>query len=94
VYEPAELSGAFESMARDHAGGLVVLADVVFISERRTIIGLAAQHRLAAIYEEREFAADGGLLSYGPNVPELARHSAALVDKILRGTKPSDLPIE
>jgi putative ABC transport system substrate-binding protein len=94
VHEPAELSGAFESMARDHAGGLVVLADVLFISERRTIIGLAAQHRLAAIYEEREFAADGGLLSYGPNVPELARHSAVFVDKILRGTKPSDLPIE
>jgi putative tryptophan/tyrosine transport system substrate-binding protein len=94
VHEPAELSGALESMARDHAGGLVVLSDVLFNSERRTIIGLAAQHRLAAIYEERDFAADGGLLSYGPNVPELARHSAAYVDKILKGAKPGDLPIE
>lgn len=94
VHEPAELSGAFESMARDHAGGLVVLADVLFISERRIIIGLAAQHRLAAIYEEREFVADGGLLSYGPNVPELARRSAVYVDKILKGAKPGDLPIE
>jgi putative tryptophan/tyrosine transport system substrate-binding protein len=94
VHEPAELSGALESMARDHAGGLVVLSDVLFNSERRTIIGLAAQHRLAAIYEERDFAADGGLLSYGPNVPELARRSAVYVDKILKGAKPGDLPIE
>src|SRR4029077_17584712 len=73
VHEPAELSGAFQSTARDHAGGLVVLSDALFTSERRTIIGLAAQHRLAAIYEERVFAADGGLLSYGPNIPEIQR---------------------
>jgi putative tryptophan/tyrosine transport system substrate-binding protein len=94
VHEPAELSGAFESMARDHAGGLVVLSDVLFSSERRTIIGLAAQHRMAAIYENREFAAAGGLLSYGPNATELVRRSAVYVDKILKGSKPGDLPIE
>jgi putative tryptophan/tyrosine transport system substrate-binding protein len=94
VREPTELSATFEGMARDHAGGLIVLSDVLFNSARRTIIGLAAQHRLPAIYEERGFVVDGGLLSYGPNVPEMIRHSAVIVDKILRGAKPGDLPIE
>jgi putative ABC transport system substrate-binding protein len=94
VHEAAELSGAFEGMAGDHAGGLVVLADVLFNSERRTIIGLAAQHRLAAIYEDREFVANGGLLSYGPNISEMTHHSVVFIDKILKGANPGDLPIE
>jgi putative ABC transport system substrate-binding protein len=94
VHELAELSGAFQSMAQDHAGGLVVLSDALFTGERRTIIGLAAQHHLAAIYEERVFAADGGLLSYGPNIAEIQRQAAVFVDKILKGSKPRDLPIE
>ena len=94
VQEPAELSAAFEGMARNYVGGLVVLSDSLFNSTRRTIIGLAAQHRLAAIYEGREFVADGGLLSYGPNISEMQRQAAVFVDKILKGSKPGDLPIE
>ena len=66
----AELSEAFDDMARDHAGGLVVLSDALLNSKRRTIIGLAAQHRLAAMYEGREFVADGGLLSMGRIFPK------------------------
>jgi putative ABC transport system substrate-binding protein len=70
------------------------LSDNLFYSTRRTIIGLAARHRLAAIYEDREFVADGGLLSYGPNISEMQRQAAVLVDKILKGSNPGDLPIE
>ena len=58
------------------------------------IIALAAKHRLPAIYEDREFVQDGGLISYGPNIAEMTRRSAAFVDKILKGAKPGDLPIE
>jgi putative tryptophan/tyrosine transport system substrate-binding protein len=94
VREAAELSEAFDDMARDHAGGLVVLSDALLNSERRTIIGLAAQHRLAAMYEGREFVADGGLLSYGPNLSEMIRRAGGFIDKILKGAKPADLPIE
>jgi putative tryptophan/tyrosine transport system substrate-binding protein len=94
VHELAGLSAAFEGMAREHAGGLIVLSDVLLNSARGTIVGLAAQHHLPAIYEEREFVADGGLLSYGPNVSEMVRHSTVFVDKILKGANPSDLPIE
>ena len=94
VHEAAELSEAFDDMARDHAGGLVVLSDTLLNSERRTIIGLAAQHRLAAMYEGREFVADGGLLSYGPDLSEMIRRAAGFIDKILKGAKTADLPIE
>ena len=58
------------------------------------IIALAAKHRLPAIYEDREFVQEGGLISYGPNIAEMTRRSAAYVDKILKGAKPGDLPIE
>ena len=58
------------------------------------IIALAAKHRLPAIYEDREFVQDGGLISYGPNIAEMTRRSAVYVDKILKGAKLGDLPIE
>jgi putative ABC transport system substrate-binding protein len=60
----------------------------------RTILALAAEHRLPAIYHRREHIRDGGLISYGPNIAALTRRSAAYVDKILKGTKPADLPVE
>jgi putative ABC transport system substrate-binding protein len=61
---------------------------------RHQIIALAAEHRLPAMYEGQEFVADDGLTSYGPSVFELIRHLAVFVDKILKGAKPADLPIE
>jgi len=73
---------------------LLVLPDPLFYSSRQMIIALAAKHRLPAIYEDREFVQDGGLISYGPNIAEMTRRSAAFVDKILKGAKPGDLPIE
>ena len=79
---------------QDRANGVLVLADPLFNSARATIIALAAKHRLPAIYEDREFVQDGGLISYGPNIADMTRRSAAFVDKILKGAKPGELPIE
>ncbi len=94
VQDPEELSAIFNAIAQDNANGLLVLADPLFYSARQMIIALAAKHRLPAIYEDREFVQDGGLISYGPNIAEMTRRSAAYVDKILKGAKPGDLPIE
>ena len=66
----------------------------MFWNERARIVALAAQHRLPAIYEDREYAVDGGLLTYGRDVTEQFRLAAGYVDKILKGAKPSDLPIQ
>jgi len=94
VQDPDELSATFDAIAQDNAHGLLVLADPLFNSARQMIIALAAKHRLPAIYEDREFVQDGGLISYGPNIAEMTRRSAAFVDRILNGAKPGDLPIE
>jgi putative tryptophan/tyrosine transport system substrate-binding protein len=94
VQDPVELSAAFESIAQHNVNGVVVLPDLRFISVRQTIVALAAKHRLPALYEDREYVQDGGLISYGPNVAKMVRRSAAFVDKILKGAKPGDLPIE
>jgi putative ABC transport system substrate-binding protein len=71
-----------------------LFSDAQFFSARRQIGELAAKYRLPAIYESRDFVEDGGLMSYGPNIPDLSRRAAAFVVKIFNGTKPSDLPIE
>ena len=94
VEELADLPAAFGAIAQDGTDGLVALSDAQLNSARRTIIALAAKYRLAVMYEAREFAQDGGLISYGPNILEMTRRSAAFVDKILKGAKPADLPLE
>jgi putative ABC transport system substrate-binding protein len=94
VQDSSELSATFEAIAQDNASGVLVLADALFNSVRATIIALAAKHRLPAMYEDREFVQDGGLISYGPNIADMMRRSAAFVDKILKGAKPGELPIE
>jgi putative ABC transport system substrate-binding protein len=94
VQDLEELSATFDAIAQDNANGLLVLPDGLFYSARQMTIALAAKHRLPAIYENREFVQDGGLISYGPNLAEATRRSAAFVDKILKGAKPGDLPIE
>ena len=94
VRAPAELSTTFEAIAQDNANGLLVLADPMLNAARKSIIALAASHRLPAIYEDREFVQDGGLISYGPSIAEMTRRSAAFVDKILKGAHPGELPIE
>ena len=94
VQDREELSATFDAIAQHNANSLFVLPDPLFYSARQMIIALAAKHRLPAVYEDREYVLDGGLISYGPNIAEMTRRSAAFVDKILKGAKPGDLPIE
>jgi putative ABC transport system substrate-binding protein len=94
VEDPGELFATFEAIMQDRANAVLVLADPLFNSARATIIALAAKDRLPAIYEDREFVQDGGLISYGPNIADMTRRSAAFVDKILKGAEPGELPIE
>jgi putative ABC transport system substrate-binding protein len=89
-----DLSGIFVEMERKGVNALVVLSDALLNSVRRQIIALAAEHHLPAMYEAREFVEDGGLISYGPDIVEMTRRSAAFVDKVLKGISPADLPIE
>jgi putative tryptophan/tyrosine transport system substrate-binding protein len=94
VRTPADLRATFEAIAQDNANGLLVLADPMLNAARKSIIALAASNRLPAIYEDREFVRDGGLISYGPSIAEMMRRSAAFVDRILKGAHPAELPIE
>jgi putative ABC transport system substrate-binding protein len=89
---PAELR-ALEPSALSHSDGLLVMPGGMFWNNRATIIGIAAMARVPAIYPEREYADDGGLIAYGANVPDHFRQAAGYVDRILRGTNPGDLPI-
>ncbi len=92
--EPNEFDGVFAAMIRDRAGAAVVLPDPMFLTERRRLADLAAKSRLPAIYGFREHAEAGGLMSYGVNLRESYRRAATYVDKILKGAKPADLPVE
>jgi putative ABC transport system substrate-binding protein len=94
VAAPEDIPAGFEVAVGAGAEALVVLPDVMFFHERARIIALAARHRLPAIYEDREYAADGGLPTYGRDVSEPFRLAAGYVDKILKGAKPADLPIQ
>src|SRR5437773_8341450 len=91
---PNEFDGAFAAMAKERVGALLVLSDAIFSSHRTRLADLAARSRLPAAYGVRESVEAGGLMSYGPSFLDLYRRSAAYVDKILKGAKPADLPIE
>jgi putative tryptophan/tyrosine transport system substrate-binding protein len=91
---PKDFDRAFSDMTRARAGALTVLASVMFTNERRRLVDLAAKHRLPAVYSLREFVDAGGLMAYGPNLADLFRRAAVYVDKILKGAKPADLPVE
>lgn len=91
---PNEFDGAFAAMAKEREGALLVLSDVIFNDHRARIVDLAAMNRLPAAYGIRESVEAGGLMSYGPSFLEFYRRSTAYVDKILKGAKPADLPVE
>jgi putative ABC transport system substrate-binding protein len=91
---PDDFDRAFSDMTRARAGALTVLPSLMFFLERRRLVDLAAKNRLPAVYQTRDFVDAGGLLSYGPNVADLYRRAATYVDKILKGAKPADLPVE
>ena len=92
--DPDRLKAAFATMASERAGALMVLTDIMFITHRRAIVELAARHRLPAVYGEREYVNDGGLMCYGANLEDMYRRAAFYVDRILKGVRPSELPIE
>ena len=91
---PSEIEAAFAAMSSQRAGGVLVLRDALFIAQRTQIAALAAKRRLPAVYGLREEAEAGGLMAYGASVPHMFRRAATYVDKILKGAKPADLPIE
>jgi ABC-type uncharacterized transport system substrate-binding protein len=91
---PAEIDRAFVAMAREHAGALLVVMEVLFYDRREQITALAAKHRLPAVYPYSVFAEAGGLMSYAGSRSDLNRQTAVYVDKILKGAKPADLPVE
>jgi putative ABC transport system substrate-binding protein len=91
---PDEFDRAFSDMTRARADSLTVLPSNMFLREHRRLVGLAAENRLPAVYTSREFVDAGGLMSYGANQVDLYRSAATYVDKILKGAKPSDLPVE
>jgi putative tryptophan/tyrosine transport system substrate-binding protein len=92
--DPTEMERAIVAFARSANGGLIVTASPASVTHRKLIIALAARHRLPAVYAFRFMAADGGLISYGPNSIDPYRRAATYVDRILKGEKPADLPVQ
>ena len=94
VRKADDLPAAFSGAARDGAQGLLTTVETIFVVHRTRVAELAARHRLPAMYPNREFTDAGGLMSYGPTTLDLFRRTAIFVDKILKGAKPADLPVE
>ena len=94
VRDPADVDRVFDALARETNGGLIVLPDISMTNYREAIIALAARHRVPAIYPFRYFAVSGGLMSYGTNLVEVSSRAASYVDRILKGEKPGDLPVQ
>jgi putative tryptophan/tyrosine transport system substrate-binding protein len=91
---PEDIASAFPTMAKERAGAFIVLPSPMLFGEHRRIVELAANNRLPGVYQAREFVDAGGLMSYGANLDDLFRRTATYVDKILKGAKPADLPVE
>ena len=94
VHGPTDFDNAFSAITRERVGALVVLPDAMFRNQQRRILDLAAKNRLPAMYWSRELVDAGGLMAYGANIPDSYRQAAHVVDKILKGAKPGDIPIE
>jgi len=94
VSGPGEFDSAFSTMAKAHADALFVFPSAMLFSEQRRIVALAEKHRLPSMFNAREFVELGGLIGYGASITDLSRHAATSVDRILKGAKPGDLPVE
>jgi len=94
VRQPSDVETAFLHLLHDRPDALYVAGDPVVMIRRQEILDFAARHRLPAIYTGRPFVDAGGLMSYGPSLRDMAHRTAVFVDKILKGTKPGDLPVE
>ena len=94
VQEPAQFERAFSGMVRDRADALMLMPDSMFYANRTQLVALAAKNRLPVVSPWREYVEAGGLLGYGPSIPDMYRRAATYVDKVLKGAKPADLPVE
>jgi putative tryptophan/tyrosine transport system substrate-binding protein len=94
VRKPEDIVPSFETAVAKRVDAFTVLNDAVLVASRQRITALAAKHRLPTIYASREYVDVGGLISYGANYPDLYRRAATYVDKILKGAKPAELPVE
>jgi putative ABC transport system substrate-binding protein len=91
---PNDLEGLFRAAVREQAGALIVIIDTMFFAERKQIGDLGIKHRLPTMLDSGQYVDAGGLMAYGANVSDLFRRAAVYVDKILKGAKPADLPVE
>ncbi|MGA7534867.1 MAG: ABC transporter substrate-binding protein, partial [Pseudolabrys sp.] len=94
VRDATDIQDAIENCSKKPGGGLIIFPDGLLITHREPIVELAARYRLPAAYPFRSFSEAGGLLSYGPNFTAMFRRTAEYVDKILKGTRPADMPVE
>ena len=94
VHDEAEVEASITALAREPGGGLIAAPDAFINNHRRAIMTLTERHRLPAIYGFRQFATEGALISYGPDSAEIVRRSAGYVDRILKGERPADLPVQ
>jgi len=93
-YDPKGLESAFQNAKQKQVGAILTTSTRSFFAERKRIVELAVKYRLPAIYPEKEFVEAGGLMSYGTDLTDLYRRVAGYVDKILKGAKPADLPVQ
>src|SRR5262249_20772608 len=94
IQSPDDLDHTFDSVSRASIDGVFSLAGPTFFAQRARIVELVTRHQLPAAFAEKEYAEAGGLLSYGPNVEDNFRRAATYADKIFKGARPADLPIE
>jgi putative ABC transport system substrate-binding protein len=94
VRKPEDFAPTFELAVKQHANALIFGQDGLIQANGKLVVELSAKHRLPAIFQSREYVVNGGLISYGVNYPDMYRRAAAFVDKILKGAKPGDLPME
>ena len=94
VQDAGEIERAVADFARGPNSGLIVTSSTLALVHRELIIELAVRHRLPSVYNVREFSARGGLISYGPDLQDRLRQAASYIDRILKGEKPADLPVQ
>jgi putative ABC transport system substrate-binding protein len=94
VQGPKDFAAAFATIAEERPDALLVLQDAVTMQQRNEIINFAIQKRLPSMFQEKGWAVAGGLMSYGENLPSMYRRAAYFVDRIFKGAKPADLPVE
>jgi len=94
LHGPSDIEPALSAIKKERANGLIVLSNAITTTYRARIVDFAAENKLPAIYPQSPYVDVGGLMSYGPNLPEMGRRAAIYVDKIFKGANPADLPVE